>query len=78
MKQKKNSEDSKEFNSKYVIDINPKTFDYKKYEKTDADNLKEFMECQQKSEDKKNVFSKFSNEGFINNIFNILSKINFL
>ena len=69
MKQKKNSEDSKEFNSKYVIDINPKTFDYKKYEKTDADNLKEFMECQQKSEDKKNVFSKFSNEGFINNIF---------
>ena len=69
MKAKKNAEDSQLFNSKYIIDINPKTLDYTKYDKNDVDNVKEFIECQQKFEDKKNVFSKYSNEAFINNIF---------
>ena len=69
MKAKKNAEDSQLFNSKYIIDINPRFLDFTKYEKTDADNIKEFVECQQKSDDKKNVFSKYANEAFINSIF---------
>ena len=66
MKQKKNMEDSQEFNSKYIIDINPKKLDYTKYDKETGDNIKEFIECQ--TDDNKK-FSDYSNEAFINNIF---------
>ena len=40
-KHNKNTEDSLIFNSKYVLNINPKSIDYKKYDKYDADNIKE-------------------------------------
>ena len=36
-------EDSVIFNSKYILNINPKTIDYKKYNKFDSDNIKEFF-----------------------------------
>ena len=62
MKQKKNFENSREFNSKYIIDINPKQYENEKNE-----NLKEFIECQ--NEFNKNNWSLNSNEAFINNVF---------
>ena len=62
MKQKKNFENSREFNSKYIIDINPK-----QYENENNENLKEFIECQ--TEFNKNNWSLNSNEAFINNVF---------
>ena len=62
VKQKKNLQDSKEFNSKYIIDIDPK-----KYEKETNENVKEFIECQ--SENNKNDWNLNSNEVFISNIF---------
>ena len=61
MKQKKNFENSREFNSKYIIDINPKQYENEKNE-----NLKEFIECQ--NEFNKNNWSLNSNETFINNV----------
>ena len=62
MKQKKNLEDSREFNSKYIIDINPKQFG-----KNENENIKEFIECQ--TDKNKNNWSINSNENFISNVF---------
>ena len=62
MKQKKNSEDSQEFNSKYIIDIDPK-----QYEKDSNNYIKEFIQCQ--TERNKNNWSLNSNEAFISNVF---------
>ena len=68
MRQKKNMEDSREFNSKYILNIDPKKIDYTKYDKETADNLKEFIECQE-NEETKNNWNIYSNESFISNIF---------
>ena len=69
MKQKKNMEDSREFNSKYILNVEPKRIDYTQYDKETADNVKEFIECQE-SEDTKKDWSVYSNDNFISNIFN--------
>ena len=69
-KHNKNTEDSLIFNSKYILNINPKAIDYKKYDKYDSDNIKEFIESQQIDKTSKNPWGIFSNENFINNIFN--------
>ena len=68
-KHNKNMEDSVIFNSKYILNINPKTIDYKKYNKFDSDNIKEFFESQDIDTTSKNSWGKFSNDNFINNIF---------
>ena len=62
-------EDSVIFNSKYILNINPKTIDYKKYDNYDAGNIKEFIESQNIDSTSKNSWGKFSNDNFINNIF---------
>ena len=69
MKQKKNMEDSREFNSKYILNVEPKRIDYTQYDKETADNVKEFIQCQE-SEETKNNWSVYSNDNFISNIFN--------
>ena len=68
-KHNKNMEDSVIFNSKYILNINPKAIDYKKYDKFDGDNIKEFIEFQDIDTTSKNSWGKFSNDNFINNIF---------
>ena len=68
-KHNKNMEDSVIFNSKYILNVNPKAIDYKKYDKFDADNIKEFFESQDIDTTSKNSWGKFSNENFINHIF---------
>ena len=68
-KHNKNMEDSVIFNSKYILNINPKTIDYKKYDNYDAGNIKEFIESQDIDSTSKNSWGKFSNDNFINNIF---------
>ena len=67
MKQKKNLEDSKEFNSKYILDIDPKKIDYNSYELGIVDNIKEFIDYQLKNSN--NKWNIYSNDGFISNVF---------
>ena len=67
IKQKKNLEDSKLFNSKYIVDIDPKKIDYSSYDKDMANNIKEFIDFQMKNSD--NKWNLYSNESFIGNVF---------
>ena len=67
LKQQKNFEDSKEFNSKYILNIELNNMDYKIYEEKNVDYIKDLIEYQK--DYCKGNWNLYSNDKFISNIF---------